>query len=124
MPTYVFEEVTDKEEKPRHELVLTFTELNERQFTPKNRKGQFIVHENVMMKRVYLPFSSHATSIWPKKSIAAGVGIDQIGEATAHDRKHGVPTDYNSDGDAIYTSLAHQRKHCKLHGLVDRDSYL
>jgi len=120
MPTYVFE-TTDGQAV---ELVMSFSQLEKRQYSRDG--GQFIKLDNgVEAKRIYVPCGGMASSVWPIQSQAAGVDSSQVAEATKHDRDNGVPTEYNRrTGDAIYTSPAHKRAHLKLHGLVDRDSFI
>lgn len=64
----------------------------------------------------------HDAGTWPQYSDAAGVHPDQIAEATEHAAACGVPTDFKEDGRAIFTSRAHRRKYCEVHGLYDRDA--
>ena len=120
MPTYVFETSDGR----AVELVLPFSELEKRQYSRDG--GQFIkLDDGVEAKRIYVPCGGMASSVWPISSTAAGVNSEQVQEATSYDRDHGVPTEYNRrTGDVIYTSPAHKRAHLKLHGLVDRDSYI
>lgn len=58
---------------------------------------------------------------WPMKSDAAGVASHQVKEAYEHSVKNGVPTQFTSDGRAIFTSRAHRKKYCQLIGLHDRN---
>jgi hypothetical protein len=119
MPTYVFKKADGRVV----ELAMTFSELEKRQYT---REGsQYIKLDGEEVKKIYVPCGGMSSSVWPKESAAAGVAPEQVQEAMAHDRDSGVPTEYNRrTGDAIFTSVKHQRKYLKLHGLVDRDSYL
>ncbi|OHB56127.1 MAG: hypothetical protein A2Y07_01250 [Planctomycetes bacterium GWF2_50_10] len=57
---------------------------------------------------------------WPMYSDAAGVGEHQIPEAVEHARAIGIPTDFTSDGQAIFTSRAHRKRYCEAIGLFDR----
>lgn len=59
---------------------------------------------------------------WPMASVAAGVSADEVPEFIEHDRQHGVPTDYTSDGDPIFTGPQHRKRYCELHGLYDRNA--
>ena len=59
---------------------------------------------------------------WPMASYAAGISPDEIPEMRKHDRAHGVPTDYTSDGDPIFTGPKHRKRYCQLHGLYDRNA--
>lgn len=120
MPVYVFK----KNDEEYVELFLTYEELMDRQIEREGK--QYIRLENgEEAKRVYTPFGGMSSSVWPKRSVAAGVAPEQVAEATKYDRENGVPTQYDKrTGDAIYTSLNHQRQHLKLHGLVDRDGFI
>lgn len=120
MPKYVFRRADGEE------IVLTMSidELEARQFEGKDGKQFIELDDGTAAKRVYTPFGGHASSVWPKRSCAAGVGVQQVAEAEKFDRESGVPTKYDpKTGDAIYTSMEHQRQHLKLHNLVDRDSF-
>jgi hypothetical protein len=63
----------------------------------------------------------HAPRIWPMKSDAAGVHPDQAAEAEAHSRELGVPTEFNSEGQAVFTSARHRKRYCEAVGLYDRN---
>lgn len=107
------------------ELTMTYQELKDRTFKEEDQRGDFIMHRDEKLKRVFCSFGAPASSIWPKKSMSMGVGVHQIEEATKADRDHGVNVEYcPKTGDAIHTSMEHRRKHMKLLGLVDRDSYI
>ena len=67
-------------------------------------------------------YTGRKTSGYPMESDAAGVHPDQIKEAMAFDRKHGVPTNYSKAGNPIYTSQGHRRRHCEANGLYDRNA--
>lgn len=121
MPTYVYK--TDDGEY--HELIMTIEEMLARQFD-KDSGGAYIkLDDGREAKRVMTPVGGSSSSVWPKRSTAAGVAPEQVEEAMNHDRQNGVPTEYDRrTGDAIYTSMGHQRKHLALHGLRDRDAFL
>jgi hypothetical protein len=57
---------------------------------------------------------------WPIYSNAAGVHPDQIEEAKALARQHGINTEYTPDGRAIFRDRAHRKKHCQVFGFFDR----
>lgn len=57
---------------------------------------------------------------WPMTSCAVGVGEEQREEAMAHARRIGIPTEFNKDGDAVFTSRGHRRKYCEAIGFFDR----
>lgn len=120
MPVYVFE----KADGEAVELVLSYDELQERQFT-RDRRQYIKLDNGEEARRVYVPCGGMASSVWPKRSMAAGVAPEQIKEAMEADRKAGIPTEYDrKTGDAIYTSINHQRQHLRAHGLVDRDAFI
>lgn len=58
---------------------------------------------------------------WPMVSVAAGINPDQVGEYREFDKTMGVPTEYNSDGDVVFTSRAHRKRYCEAHRLFDRN---
>lgn len=66
----------------------------------------------------------HRPSCWPMASDAAGVNPDQIKEATEGARKAGVPTEFNREGQAIFTDNNHRRRYLKHMGWVDRSSFM
>lgn len=61
--------------------------------------------------------------IWPLHSESAGVLPNQIGEATEHYRKLGVPTDFDSEGRAVFTSASHRRKFLRASGMFDKQGF-
>jgi len=75
-------------------------------------------------KRAYWAYGANtqSSSGWPRTSTAMSVHPDQIKEAGNYDHKHGVTTEYNHEGEPIYTSKQHQDKHLRLHGYYDRDA--
>jgi len=60
--------------------------------------------------------------IWPFASYAAGVSPSEVPMMQKIDRENGVPTEYSSDGDPVFTSPAHRKKYCRAHGLYDRNA--
>lgn len=66
----------------------------------------------------HAPGGQHSAG-WPLYSDAVGVHPDQIPEAMAEARKHGVPTDFTPDGKVVFTSPGHRRDYCKLYGYFD-----
>jgi len=120
MPTYVFQRADNNEVI---ELVMPCSELEERQFDGKN--GQYIeLDDGVIAQRIYTPIGGQLPQNWPLVSSAAGVGVDQIREAMAIDRKAGVQADYTPDGDVIFTSPQHRRKWLKAHNMFDRKAWI
>lgn len=57
---------------------------------------------------------------WPRISTSLGVGVDQVPDAMAASRRHGVPTDYTTDGDAIITSPGHEKALAASMGLANK----
>lgn len=63
------------------------------------------------------------SKLWPRKSMAMGVGKHQIAEAEEKARKAGVPTEWCKEtGMAIIRDNAHQRDLQKRLGLVNFDA--
>lgn len=60
-------------------------------------------------------------SNWPQHSAAMGVQPEQREEATKDATKRGVPTEFDSRGDAIFTGRDHRRKFLKAYGAHDHD---
>ena len=60
--------------------------------------------------------------VWPMASYAAGVHPDEVPEMKKYDKEHGVPTEYNNDGDPIFTSRTHRKQYCEAHHLFDRSA--
>ena len=63
------------------------------------------------------------TTTYPHLSLAVGVHSRQAGEAMAHAKKHGVPTDFTPEGKAVFTSREHRRKYLRLVGAHDNNAY-
>jgi len=120
MPTYVYQRADNDEVL---EVVMTSEELASRQFNGSH--GQYIeLEDGALAKRIYTPIGGHMPANWPIVSSAAGVGVSQIREAMATDRKAGVPTEYTPDGDVIFTSAPHRNKWLKAHNMFDRLAYM
>jgi len=59
---------------------------------------------------------------WPLHSDAMGVNPKQIPEAMANAKKHGVPLEFTSEGEAIFTSARHRKAYCEKFGYVDNNA--
>lgn len=59
---------------------------------------------------------------WPLYSDSLGVHPDQRREAMEHAAKNGVPTDFTSDGQAVFESPSHRKKYCEVYGYHDRNA--
>ena len=62
-----------------------------------------------------------ARSRWPYASVAAGCHPKQVAEAQAHAAKVGVPTEYTSDGKAVFRSRQHRKAFLRAHNMRDND---
>lgn len=60
---------------------------------------------------------------YPMASYAVGVGASQVPEEREAARKAGVPTEFTSEGDPIFTSRGHRKKYLKHIGYHDRNSF-
>lgn len=113
MPTYIYR----RRNGEIVELVMTVAEMEKRQKNGKILHGGETLHRDMASEMSgRAPVSC---SIWPMKSDAAGVNPDQIPEARAESIKQGVPTDFDSEGRAIFTSASHRQKYCIANGLRD-----
>ena len=61
--------------------------------------------------------------LWPVYSEAAGVHPDQVQTAQREWAKAGVPTEFTSDGRAVFRNKDHRGKFLKKAGLVDKKGY-
>ena len=59
---------------------------------------------------------------WPMTSSAVGVHPDEVPGRMEFDKAKGVPTEYTSDGDPIFTSKAHRTNYCQAYGVHDRNA--
>jgi hypothetical protein len=57
---------------------------------------------------------------YPRCSDAAGVHPDQAKEAYEHSVRNGVPTQFNSEGQAVFTSKGHEAAYLKVAKLHHR----
>lgn len=64
---------------------------------------------------------AHTKTCWPMVSDAVGVHPDQVEEANARNKKHGLATRYNEDGQAIIPSRLERKKLLQLEQFFDRD---
>jgi hypothetical protein len=59
---------------------------------------------------------------WPQVSMSVGVMPEQREEAMKEASAAGVPTHFNENGDAVFTSQKHRRAYCKALGFRDNDA--
>lgn len=64
--------------------------------------------------------AAHTSKCWPMLSEAMAVHPDQIEEARARNRRHGVNVDYTKDGRAILNDRGQRRDLMKLEGFHDK----
>lgn len=121
MPNYLFKNDSDE----YFTLYFDYEEYVTQVKALPGQRGQFIQYKGQTLKRVYTPPNGHQSSVWPKRSQAAGVNPNQIKEQESYDREQGLNTKYDhKTGDAIFRDMNHQRKHLRHHGLVERDSFI
>jgi len=58
---------------------------------------------------------------WPLCSDAVGVHPSQRREAYEDSIKRGVPTEFNEQGQAVFTSRQHRKRYCRAIGYHDLD---
>jgi hypothetical protein len=63
----------------------------------------------------------HQPACWPQKSRSLGVYPDQAKEAYDESVRIGVPTEFDSEGHAIFRDQEHRRSYCKATGFMDLD---
>jgi hypothetical protein len=63
---------------------------------------------------------SASPAAWNMESWSAGINPDHVQEQMAVDRLLGVPTEYTTEGDAVFTDRAHRRKYLATHGCFDK----
>ena len=64
---------------------------------------------------------THPAGNWPMYSDNLGVNPDQIPEVEAHSVAIGIPTHFNSEGQAILTSPGHRKRYAEALGFFDRN---
>lgn len=96
-----------------NEYVLDGVVVSEKEFNkafPEGEAGIDRVAEGKSRKRA-----------WPIKSDGAAVHPKQRAEAIAHAKKVGVPTYFDRQGRAVFTSIRHQRDYLKQIQMHNRD---
>lgn len=58
---------------------------------------------------------------WPRKSLALAVHPSQIEQFRKEARELGTHAEFDSDGQMIVDSAAHQREYCKAYNMSDAD---
>jgi len=118
MPTYLY---VDEEKDQEVSLVLTCSKKESLEIDSNGT----IVYEGTTLKRNLmkeLGGFNHYAGAWPLHSVAAGVGPDQVQEATEHAKAIGVPTEFDKQtGDAIFIDKRHRKRYCEKRGLYDKN---
>ena len=99
----------------RVEIIKTMAEVDRVELCPE---------DGFVLKRDYVaehPSGFRRPGNWPMVSTAAGVGASQRIEAMEHAKSIGIPTEFNEEGDAIFTSPSHRKKYCRAIELHDRN---
>ena len=60
---------------------------------------------------------------WPIVSDAGAVNPKDREAAIAHDKLHGVTTNYTKDGQPVFENREHRRRWQRLHKIIDLNSY-
>lgn len=66
--------------------------------------------------------SNRRTNCWPMVSDAAGVHPTDAKRAAKHASAVGVPTEFNSDGNPVFTDKHHRRRFLEAHHMYDRNA--
>ena len=88
------------------------TELGVRRFRVDPKTGKVVETVRRSLRR-------NTAGTWPMHSWAAGVHPSQRKEAYDESVRVGVPTQFDANGDAIFTSRKHRKDYCKAKGLCD-----
>jgi hypothetical protein len=59
---------------------------------------------------------------YPFASYAMGVSLGEVAGMVALDKKLGVPTEYNGEGDPVMRSPSHRKAYVEAHGFFDRNA--
>lgn len=76
--------------------------------------------QNIVMRGESRPGVRRGCAKYPYWSDALGIHPAQIPEVTAHHAAHGVPTEFNPEGQAGIQSKVHREKLCKLCGFAEK----
>lgn len=57
-----------------------------------------------------------SAGVWPRVGLCAGVHASQAQEAYDKSVRDGVPTDFTSDGDPVFTSSGHRKRYMRSIG--------
>jgi hypothetical protein len=76
----------------------------------------------VARSTVFAPFGGHLPNCWPMTCDASGVNPIQREEAMRHAQEIGVPTEFNAEGQAVYTSQRHRKAYLRAIGMYDRNA--
>ena len=60
------------------------------------------------------------SACWPMHCDSMGVHPDQAKAAAEYDAKLGVPTDYDTEGNPVFTSQQHYKQHLQAHAYFNR----
>ena len=63
------------------------------------------------------------STVWPLISNGAAIDPSQVQDAKKKLKAAGCPTDFTAAGQPIFTSPGHKRKHLRLRGMHDKQSY-
>lgn len=61
-----------------------------------------------------------APGIWPAESIGMGVLPEQVAEATAQAKRHGIAAEYKPDGTAVVRDRTARKQLMRLKGMFDK----
>lgn len=115
MPTYCL-----RDKSGVKEVVMSVAELD------ASRKGDKIQYQGKLYDIDIVSQAAgprDAPSGWPRVSEALGVHPGQIIEERSWLKSRGVDCEFNSEGQAIVRSQAHQRQLAKAYGIKDRGDY-
>lgn len=120
MPVYCY---TREDTGELVELVMTVAQKAKRERTDKSirRRDGVVLRRDIGAEHSRAPLVMPSGN-WPQVSDALAVSPRQRREAHEHSVKIGVPTDYNRDGQPVWTDRAHKKRFGEATGFFDRDA--
>jgi hypothetical protein len=120
MPTYLYRRVDNDQIV---EVTMTISEMQRRQ-----RGGSIVLRVDGKRVKAVRELAGEVaqqggqSTAWPMKSRAAGVNKHQIGAAAADLAKAGIPTDFTSDGEAVFRDRKHRSRVLQHLGMYDHNA--
>lgn len=120
MPVYCYK----RENGNIVELAMTIEEKAKKEFQHEGKTAIFLDDGTIGLRDIETEFKGTRTfpNNWPLHSDAMGVHPGQTREAYEESVKMGIPTQFDSDGRAVFTDAKHRKKYCEAFGFHDRNA--